>query len=145
MRGAPSLAGALALALTALPGAARAASLQVTVETVRDATGHIRIGVCTRHEFLSERCAFHAVVPARPGSVQATITGIPPGTYSVAVYQDRNDSGHLKRNLLGMPEEDLGFSRNPSLRFGPPSFNATSLRIGASDGATTIVLHHFGP
>ena len=57
--------------------------------------------------------------------METTIGGIPPGTYSVAAFQDRDSSGRLKRNFLGMPQEDLGFSRDPSLRFGPPSFAAT--------------------
>ena len=135
--------GALVIA-GSLAGVAQAASLQVVVGNVRDARGHVRIGVCTRQEFLGDRCVHHAVVAAHPGPVTATIDDIPPGVYAVAVYQDVDDSGHLKRGFFGMPQEDVGFSRDPSLGLGPPGFDASALRIGDVGGRIVVTMHHFG-
>lgn len=126
------------------PGLAFAANLQVTVHGVRNDRGHIRIGVCRREEFLSEVCDHHVVIPARAGDVNAVVSGIEPGVYGVAAYQDEDDSGRLKRNFFGLPEEDLGFSRDPALRFGPPSFDSTAIRIGSDGGHITLVLRQFG-
>lgn len=126
-------------------GGARAATLQVTVHGVRDDRGQIRIGVCRKAEFLSEVCALHTVVAAHAGDVSALIPGIPPGQYGVAVYQDEDGSGRLKRNFIGMPREDLGFSRDPTLRFGPPSFSASAIAVGAGDIRIALTLRHFGP
>ncbi len=124
---------------------ASAATLRVTVRGVRSDRGTLRIGVCRQREFLSQSCAYHAVVPARRGEISAQIVGIPPGRYGVAVYQDRDGSGQLKRNFIGMPQEDLGFSRDPSLSFGPPSFSSSAITVGRDDLPIVVTLRHFGP
>ena len=111
---------------------------------VRDDRGQIRIGVCQKDEFLSERCAYHAVVPARAGTVSAGVAGIPPGIYAVAAYQDQDGSGRLKRGFLGKPEEDVGFSRDPTLGLGPPSFARCAITIGKQDGRVSLTLKRFG-
>jgi len=121
-----------------------AATLQVTVHGVRNDHGHVRIGVCRKDEFLSEVCVHNVVVPAHTGDVSASIPNIAPGEYGIAVYQDEDDSGKLKRNFLGMPKEALGFSRDPSLRFGPPSFASSAITVGDSDGRTVVTLRHPG-
>ena len=136
----------LALLAPALPSThALAARVLVTVHGVRDDRGQIRIGVCRKSEFLSDHCAYHAVVSARAGDVSAIIPGVPPGTYAVAAYQDLNGSGRLDRGFFGMPKEDLGFSRNPSLRFGPPAFARCAVTIGNDDASVALRLNKFGP
>ncbi len=119
-----------------------AATLVVTVDNVRDARGHVRIGVCTKAEFLGERCRYHAVVPSAAGRVETRIT-VQPGIYAIAAYQDATDAGHLRRTFLGIPKDGTGFSRDPSLRFGPPSFADSALTVGTGDSAVTIHLHYF--
>jgi uncharacterized protein (DUF2141 family) len=135
---------ALALMVGWLPANAAAAALQVTVQGVRNDHGHIRIGVCRKPEFLSEICRHNAIVPARPGTVEASIAGIPPGQYAVAVYQDVDGSGRLKRNFFGMPQEDLGFSRDPKLGMGAPSFANSAITIDNGNNRIILTLRHFG-
>jgi len=140
-----ALSGLFALPmLLALPAAAHAGTLQVTVHGVRNGRGHIRIGVCRKAEFLSETCFRHAVVPAHPGDVSVSIQDLAPGQYGIAAYQDEDDSGRLKRNFFGMPQEDLGFSRDPSTRFGPPAFADSALTIGNNDSRIVLTLRHLG-
>ena len=134
-----------ALLAVCLPiGDAAAATLQVTVHGVRNDRGQIRVGVCRKDEFLSEACAHHAVVAARPGDVTAVIPDIPPGQYGIAVYQDEDGSGRLKRNFFGIPREDIGFSRDPALGLGPPSFAGSAITVGVSGIRIALTLHHFG-
>ncbi len=123
--------------------AVHAMSLTVTVAGLHDARGHVRIGVCGRAEFLGERCAYHAVVPSQAGSVTATIPGIQPGIYAVAAYQDSADAGHLRRSLLGIPEDGIGFSRNPPLGLGGLPFDRCALSLGTQDAAITVTLRFF--
>ncbi len=118
-------------------------SLTVTVAGLHDSRGHVRIGVCRRDEFLGERCAYHAVAPSRAGSVTATISGIQPGIYAVAAYQDSTDVGHLRRSFLGIPEDGIGFSRNPPLGLGGLPFDRCALTLGAQDAAITVTLRFF--
>ena len=126
------------------PAAAAAATLEIVVRAVHDDRGQVRIGVCRRDEFLSETCAHHAVVAASAGEVRASIADVPPGTYAVAAYQDIDGSGRLRRTFFGMPQEDLGFSRDPVLRFGPPSFQQSAIVITGADCRVVLTLHRFG-
>ncbi len=137
------LLAALLLLMPACATGARAMSLTVTVAGLHDARGHVRIGVCERAEFLGERCAYHAVVPSQPGSVTATISGIRPGIYAVAAYQDSTDAGHLRRSFLGIPEDGIGFSRNPPLGLGGLPFDRCALSLGTQDAAIAVTLRFF--
>ncbi len=128
--------------IAAVPAPGRAATVRVEVMGVRNGLGHVRIGLCARAEFLNERCVYHAIVPSRPGTVVATIADVRPGTYAVAAYQDEADLGHMRRGLFGIPVGGMGFSRDPAPGYGPPSFGACALRIGAADAAIAVTLRY---
>jgi len=68
-------------------------------------------------------------VPASGESVEADFSGLQPGEYAVAIYQDENNNGKLDKNLLGMPKEKYGFSNNASGSFGPPTFDDAKVRL----------------
>jgi uncharacterized protein (DUF2141 family) len=80
-------------------------------------------------------------VPARDGETVVTIEGVPPGTWAVLAYQDENANGELDRNLIGIPSENYGFSRDARGRFGPPSFDDAAMPIRAEAAAATVRLH----
>lgn len=65
------------------------------------------------------------------------IADLPPGAYAVAVFQDLDGNGVLKKNFLGIPREPIGHSQNPVLRFGPPSFSRARFTL---DAATPKIL-----
>lgn len=123
--------------------AAWSASLTITVANLPNAKGHVRIGVCTRPQFLSERCSYHAIVSARAGTITTTIQDVAPGTYAVAAYQDDTDLGHMRHNLFGIPLNASGFSRDPKIGYGPPSFDACAFRTGAQDAAITVTVRAY--
>lgn len=65
-------------------------------------------------------------------SVTVSFAGLRSGSYAVAVLHDENADGKANRNLVGIPTEGFGFSRNPGLRAGPPKFGeAAFLAAGA--------------
>jgi uncharacterized protein (DUF2141 family) len=61
-------------------------------------------------------------------SVTIKIPNLKPGTYAVAVVDDRNRDDQLNRNLWGIPQEGFGISNNPqvSLVTGLPKFQDAS-------------------
>ncbi len=63
------------------------------------------------------------------------------GDYAVAVYHDANANHRLDRGLLG-PTEAYGFSRNPRIFLGPPSYDATKFPAAAGDTTIHIHLHY---
>ena len=116
--------------------------LQVTVGNVQNSRGHIRLDVCTRQTFLHDSCPFHASAPARVGTVTITLQGLPLGTYAVQAFHDESDSGQVKRSLLGIPEEGIGFSRDAPLHIRGPSFANASFQLLPSGGQVSLRLRH---
>ncbi len=74
--------------------------------------------------------------PVQTGSI--TVTGereiaanieLPAGEYAVSVFLDENNNGKLDQNALGIPRERFGFSNNPRILTGAPSFRDCAIRI----------------
>jgi uncharacterized protein (DUF2141 family) len=64
---------------------------------------------------------------------------LPSGTYALALIHDENGNGKLD-TMMGIPREGFGFSKNPVIRFGPPSFKSAGVVIvsGRSDESVKI-------
>ena len=122
--------------------------VEIEVAGVRNGHGHVLAALCDRREFLSERCRLNGAVEARPGSVLVRVTSVPPGTYAVQAWHDENDNGRIDRDMLGIPREGIGFSRDAPIRFGPPSFKDAQFRCRGqrrSDDATAALLQGLAP
>ena len=91
-----------------------------------------------RHDFL-----LTAIDPKTPlDSLAATFDSLPPGAYAVCAFHDRDGSGRLTENFLGMPQEEWGMSNDPRPKFRAPRFEQARLGLGASETRTiTIRLH----
>lgn len=126
-----------ALLLCCFPAAA--ATLDVHVTNTAGGKGNVSVAVCDRARFLKQ-CAYTASVPARDGATVVTIKGVPAGTWAVLAYQDENANGELDRNLVGIPSENYGFSRDARGRFGPPSFEDAAIPVGDEATTTTVRL-----
>ena len=136
-----------ALALLALAstdaGAAipNGGAIEIEVENVRSADGFVLVQLCPRTEFL-EKCVIGGRVPARAGSVSIRLAAVPPGDYAAMAFHDKNGNGTLDR-WLGVPREDIGFSRMPRLPFRPPRFNDADFAHGAADQKVTVRLSNY--
>lgn len=63
-----------------------------------------------------------------------------PGTYAISVFLDKNGNGRLDTNALGIPKERFGFSNNPRILTGAPSFNDCAVRVLDQDNELSIKL-----
>ena len=63
---------------------------------------------------------------------QVVFSGIPSGSYAVAVYHDKNNNNVLDKNYLGIPTEAYGFSNNARRTFSAPSFSEASVFVNNS-------------
>ncbi len=70
-----------------------------------------------------------AVPAAREEHMTLQIEGVPPGRYAFIIYQDLNGNDDIDSNFIGWPKEPFGFSNNPPIRFGAPSFKKTSFEV----------------
>ncbi len=128
------------IVLVMLASPAGAATVEVRVSAVEGTTGKVNVAVCDKERFLKD-CAYSASVPARAGTTTVTVENVPPGTWAVLAYQDENGNGKLDRNLLGIPSENYGFSRDAAGKFGPPGFEAAAIEVGEGTTVAPIKLH----
>ncbi len=117
--------------------------VEVTVSNVRSDGGHVLLALCDRATFLQATCRYHARASAHPGTVVLRIAGVPPGTYAAQAFQDENDNGKIDRNLIGLPEEGIGFSNDAPMRFGPPSFDEAAFGLGPDGASIGFRLRYF--
>ncbi len=60
------------------------------------------------------------------------------GTYALAVLHDEDSNQELK-TFLAIPREGFGFSNNPTVLVGPPSFDRVKLNIAPSSQVTVQI------
>jgi uncharacterized protein (DUF2141 family) len=67
-------------------------------------------------------------VPAS-NKVVLLFRGLAPGRYAVSTYHDENGNARLDANVVGLPTEPYGFSRDAQGRMGPPAFDDAALDL----------------
>jgi uncharacterized protein (DUF2141 family) len=67
--------------------------------------------------------------PAQKGSMTMCLAAPMEGKYAVVVYHDENDNHKFDRNLIGLPTEGFGVSKNPSLFLAAPNFEESSFDV----------------
>ncbi|MEO9130247.1 MAG: DUF2141 domain-containing protein [Sphingomonas sp.] len=126
-----------------LPGATPVSSLALDVAKLRSTRGLIRICLTAVPKNFpacgNGALAVTRSVPATGHDV--TFEGLPYGTYAMAVIHDENSNGKLD-TFVGIPREGFGFSRNPTITFGPPGFNAASFKLATDADAQQIMMRY---
>jgi uncharacterized protein (DUF2141 family) len=59
-----------------------------------------------------------------------------PGTYALSLYHDENGNGKLDANVVGIPTERYGFSRDARGSMAPPSFADAALELRGDQSIT---------
>jgi uncharacterized protein (DUF2141 family) len=138
------LALLLGLSLT-LPFVAAAASpeLVVRVNNVRDGRGLVHVDVCPEALFLKEDCPYSADAPARPGTTEVVIRGLPPGHYAVQTFHDENANHRVDRGMFGIPREGIGFSNDAPIHLGPPKWADAQFEFHGGAQVISITTHYF--
>jgi len=132
----PALCAALSC-LLAMP--ALAATVEVHVTGVAAGKGKVNVAVCDQARFLKQ-CVYSGSAPAREGDNTIAVRGVPAGSWAVLAYQDENENDELDRNLIGIPRENYGFSRDARGKFGPPSFEDAAIAVREDGGATVAAV-----
>ena len=135
--------GTVLLLLNAvIAGSSQAGSLALTVETPKPGQGSYFIAVHEHADTFPNGDPDHATRTQVSGEEQRIQIELPEGRYAVAVYQDLNDNQELDRNVLGLPSEPVGFSRNAGGAMAPPDFETTAVQVGAGQRGLAIRLNH---
>jgi uncharacterized protein (DUF2141 family) len=67
---------------------------------------------------------------------------LPPGTYAVSVYHDKDGDRDFDRTLAGLPAEGYGFSNNPETKIGLPPLPKARFRLPAGEKTLPIRMRY---
>jgi uncharacterized protein (DUF2141 family) len=124
-----ALGGAILLGAATASSYVSAATVEVHVSSVVGGRGKVNVAVCDKERFLKD-CLYSGSAPAQANDTVVTVPNVPKGTWAVLAYQDENQNDKLDRNLIGIPSENYGFSRDARGRFGPPDYEAAAIEVG---------------
>lgn len=123
----------------------QAVTVEVHIQGMRSQKGIVRACLTSNVKFFphceKDPASQKLNIPA-PAAAELHFTNVAPGDYAVVVLHDEN-SNAKPDFLLGIPKEGVGFSNNPRLITGPPSFAAARLSVGHATVGTTIRLKYF--
>lgn len=112
-----------------LPRVGLAADIEVML-TGFTATGGLQVALYDSEAGYTAEKIFGGVQRrARANSLRVIFADLPPGTYAIAAFHDKNENKELDANVLGIPTEAYGFSNNVRGTFGPPEFTAISFTV----------------
>lgn len=119
-----------------------AGELVVEVRGMRNDRGRVLIALFRSAEgFPDERDKAYASAarPIREGRARYAVSPVPPGSVAVSMLHDENGNFEMDTNLLGIPSEGYGASRNPEPRLGPPRFEDARFVLEAGERAAVRI------
>jgi uncharacterized protein (DUF2141 family) len=124
-------------------GQSNQTSLQVSISGASSDTGSIRILVFSKPSGFPDQVkqAVRSIsLPPKSGKASFKLTDLPAGTYAIGVIHDLDNNGKLSTNAVGYPTEKFGFSKNPKVYFGPPTFEKAAFVLGKTAVSLEISL-----
>lgn len=79
-------------------------------------------------------------LPIQNNKASIILKDLAPGNYAIVVFHDEDMDGEIRKNKIGYPIDKFGFSNNPSLLFGVPSFERASIKVGNAPTEVLIQL-----
>ncbi|MEP9370592.1 DUF2141 domain-containing protein [Mesorhizobium sp. KR1-2] len=134
------MAGGLVL----VPVGAQAESLNVTVTRVRSSEGVVRCGLFASADgFRTPGREAHAADAAiKDGQAVCRFTNVAPGAYALAVFHAEKNEAAIQYGVFGKPKQGVGFSNNPSITFGAPSFDKARFAVNKPRVDLSIALQY---
>jgi uncharacterized protein (DUF2141 family) len=105
--------------------------------------GQILVAVCREAEFLKPSCAFKLATPAteNPQVIRIPKSALRAGRYAVQVIYDINSNPELDSNVLRIPQEPTGFSRDAKGRMDPAPFDGAAVDFDNAPQQLSIHLY----
>ena len=66
-------------------------------------------------------------------SINIVFDSIPAGSYCFSCFHDENSNNKIDKNFFGAPTEGYGFSNNPGITLGAPSYSQIKFQIDSTD------------
>ena len=122
-----------------------ASQLGVEINGLRDQSGQVCLSLFSSSQGFpsdSAQAVQNQCVTASSTPI-ITFDNVQPGSYAIAVLHDANSDRTINRNVLGIPSEGFGFSGNPVIRTGPPTFGDAMVFVAGNQTKIQIDLNYF--
>ena len=104
-----------------------ASEIEVSLENLRSQKGEVLYLLFAAEKGFPDQAGNSLIkgsIPAREAHERGImINGLVDGEYALSIFHDENSNHKLDTTFIGIPKEGFGFSQNPYVFFGPPSFN----------------------
>ena len=110
-----------------------AAKLTVKITDIQKVKGKMMVGIHSTEETYQDekKTPFYAkMYPVTDTTLTFTVDLV-DGNYAVAAFHDENEDQKLNTNFIGIPKELFGFSNNPTIFAGKPSYKKISFDLSA--------------
>jgi uncharacterized protein (DUF2141 family) len=119
----------------AISTTAVAGDIKLTIKNIKNDQGHVVVrafhesmaeGFPTGQSFREER------IKAQAGEIVFELKSVPNGKWAIGVYHDLDDSGDLKTNFIGAPQEPVANTGEKVFlkpKFGPSSFDVSDAAL----------------
>jgi uncharacterized protein (DUF2141 family) len=118
--------------------------VSIDITQKRNTSGNICLSVFNKAQGWpdsAEAAIIKKCFPANSDPSSLSIAVEPNSQIAIAIFHDENLNGDLdKAPGIGIPKEGFGFSTNPPLKIGAPSFDEVALSIGETEVSTQINL-----
>lgn len=115
--------------------------IQISIENGQSRKGNVLIAIFDDpKEFPDRKATIRQITPASTQGPTILNFNLPSGEYAVSVFLDENKNNKLDTNILGIPKELFGFSNNPRIITGPPSFYESAIKVNSSNKKINIKL-----
>ena len=120
--------------------------LTVEIDGLKNKQGQVCVSIFAssegfpsdRDRGLQKQCTKISAAP-----LPITFENLKAGSYAVAVFHDQNNDGTLNSNVLGIPSEGFGFSRNPEILTRAAKFSEAAFLVAGPDTNIQIQLKYF--
>lgn len=131
--------------LSKIKNMAEKAQLTLEIEELRNQQGTVYVALFNSSEGFPNdggKAVKADSYPITAVPLSITIDDIPFGSYAITVFHDENNDGKLNKGIFGVPKEGFGFSDNPMVLTGPPSFEKASFEFAPEKKRITITMKY---
>lgn len=114
--------------------------ISLKIENIESSEGQLLIGLFNSKETFLNTAYKHIKVDAKKGTMEVKFENVPTGLYTVSVIHDKNSNGDLDKNMMGIPSEPYGVSKDGKSMFGPPSYDKAEFELTNQDLNLSISL-----
>lgn len=122
------------------------ATAHLSVTGLKSTKGHLAVAVYQNDNGFPNddaRAIRKLYIPVKEMQDIVEIPDLMPGEYAFVLLHDENSNRKLDKNFIGIPKEGVGFSNNPSIAFGPPSYKKSACHIGDIKGTVVVKMKYF--